>query len=148
MSVWRPRQGIQVKALGLVRRGGALLCTEVPADDGTVKGVRPPGGSIEHGETREAALRREFGEELSTDIRIAGPWIAIENIYDHEGHRGHEYIFAAPVELLDAALYRTDHMTIVDEIEVRAGWYTRTQLAGRGWPLYPTGLDAALDATW
>ena len=41
MTVWRPRQAIQVKALGLVWKAGKLLAGEIYSDDGSVKGVRP-----------------------------------------------------------------------------------------------------------
>ena len=74
MNVWRPAPAIRVKALGLHWRDGRLLAFEVHDDAGRVTGVRPLGGSIEFGETAEAALRREFREELGIDVVVAGDY--------------------------------------------------------------------------
>ena len=97
MTVWTPSRDIAVKVIGLAWRGDELLVAEVEESDGRVKGVRPLGGGIEFGETREAALKREFAEELRCDVAIVGPWHAFENIYQHEGRTGHELIFAATI---------------------------------------------------
>ncbi len=83
MKKWRPAQEVQAKVIGVCVNEGALLAMEVLADDGSVKGVRPLGGLIEFGETREAAIKREFMEELNTDIVCSGRWRAFENLYVH-----------------------------------------------------------------
>jgi hypothetical protein len=72
MSIWRPHPMIRVKALGLHWRGGRLLAMEVLDDAGRVKGVRPLGGTVEFGETAEAAVIREFREELGFDVEPVG----------------------------------------------------------------------------
>ena len=90
MTVWTPSPAIAVKVIGLAWRGRELLVAEVEQSDGRVKGVRPLGGSIEVGETREQALVREFAEELRCEVAVTGAWHAFENIYEHEGARGHE----------------------------------------------------------
>src|SRR6478609_4883390 len=108
MAVWTPSPGIAVKVIGLAWRGAELLVAEVEESDGRVKGVRPLGGSIEFGETREQALKREFVEELRCEVEVTGPWRTFENIYQHEGSTGHEFIFAATIRLGDADLYRRD----------------------------------------
>jgi hypothetical protein len=58
MSVWRPSERIRVKVLGLIWNENRLLAAEVKQDDGVVKGIRPPGGTVEFCETREQALER------------------------------------------------------------------------------------------
>lgn len=108
MTVWTPSPAIAVKVIGLAWRGEELLVAEVEESDGRVKGVRPLGGSIEFGETREQALEREFVEELRCEIAVSGPWHCFENIYHHEGKTGHEFLFAANVRLGDADIYRRD----------------------------------------
>ncbi len=69
MTKWRPAQHGKVKALGLHWRDGKLLAAEVFDDQGRLKGVRPLGGGIEFGEHWQAALIREFKEELVSTLR-------------------------------------------------------------------------------
>ncbi|OWV76248.1 DNA mismatch repair protein MutT [Rhizobium sp. R634] len=146
MTVWRPSQQIRVKVIGLAWRGDRLLAAEVEDDSGRVKGVRPLGGSIEFGETREEALHREIREELETEIRIVGPWHLFENIFEHHGAIGHEFIFAAEIELVDSALYQRDeiHYSEQDETAATACWFGRDMLRDAGMELYPTGLEKML----
>lgn len=144
---WRPPQQIRAKVIGLAWRGDAVLAVEVLDDRGRVKGVRPPGGSIEFGETREQALEREFREELGCGVTINGPWAVFENIYRHEGALGHEILFAAPVRLHDAALYDRDAIAFAEDsgTPCTARWF-RPEALPEGVALYPDGLAAALAA--
>ncbi|MGO7182520.1 NUDIX hydrolase [Rhizobium brockwellii] len=146
MAIWRPSQQIRVKVIGLAWRKDQLLAAEVEDDSGRIKGVRPLGGAIEFGESREEALHREFTEELETDIRIVGPWHLLENIYEHHGAIGHESIFAADIELANASLYERDeiHYSELDETAATARWFGRDSLRDVGIDLYPTGLDRLL----
>ncbi|MFL5016680.1 MAG: NUDIX hydrolase [Rhizobium sp.] len=146
MAIWRPSQQIRVKVIGLAWRKDQLLAAEVEDDSGRIKGVRPLGGAIEFGESREEALYREFREELETDIRIVGPWHLLENIYEHHGAIGHEFIFAADIELADALLYERDEIRYceLDETAATARWFGRDRLRNAGIDLYPTGLDRVL----
>ncbi|ARO29237.1 NUDIX hydrolase domain-containing protein [Rhizobium sp. NXC14] len=146
MTVWRPPQQIRVKVIGLAWRENRLLAAEVEDDSGRIKGVRPLGGSIEFGETREQALHREIREELGTEIRIVGPWHILENIFEHHGSIGHEFIFAADVELADQGLYERDEIRYceLDETAATARWFGRDMVRDAGLDLYPTGLETVL----
>lgn len=145
MTTWRPVERIRVIVIGLAWNDGRLLAAEVTTDAGIVKGVRPLGGSIEFGETREEALRREFMEELSVEIEIVGPWHALENIYTHEGQVGHEIVFAAEVVLRDPSLYQKDRISFTEDNSDQhawhqAGWFAPAELEALGIALYPDGL--------
>jgi ADP-ribose pyrophosphatase YjhB (NUDIX family) len=148
MSIWRPPEKIRVKVLGLIWNENRLLAAEVKQDDGVVKGIRPPGGTVEFGETREQALQREFEEELHCGTTILGPWIALENLFMHEGAVGHEYIFAAPVQLHDETYYQRDEIDLIenDQSVWTARWFDPYRLRDNI-ALYPHGLADQLSQT-
>ena len=145
MTVWRPEQRIRAIVIGIAIRDGRILAVDVENDAGAIKGVRPPGGAIEFGETREAALRREFREELNTEVDILGPWTVVENIYEHEGQKGHEFVFAAAIRLADEALYRREEISVMDAVPTRARWLSLDALRSGKTVLFPDGLGKLLD---
>jgi ADP-ribose pyrophosphatase YjhB (NUDIX family) len=146
MAVWTPRPLVTVKVVGLAWRGDELLLGEVEDSAGRVKGLRPLGGHIEFGETRENALAREFAEELGCGIALAGPWHAFENLYEHEGATGHEFIFAANVTLADGELYRRDRIGFHEDqgLPCFAVWQSPASLPP-GLELYPSGLLSMIE---
>lgn len=146
MTSWRPSKTIRVIAIGLAWKDGRLLASEVTTHAGTVIGVRPIGGSIEFGETREQALVREFMEELKAEVEVTGPWHAIENIFDYEGSQGHEIVFAADIAFADTSFHDREEILYLIEngATIRAVWIDPEELKRRGIALYPTGLAHAI----
>lgn len=145
MSAWRPPREIRVKVVAIARRADAFLLAEVLNDDGRIKGLRPLGGSVEFGETREAALLRELKEELGVRARIVGGWEAFENIYRHEGALGHEIIFAADVEFDDqpgAGATRFAYSETAGTAIAR--WMTLEGAESAGVDIYPAGIADSL----
>lgn len=147
MHIWRPKQQIQVKALGLLWQEGKLLASEIHDDNGEIKGVRPLGGCVEFGKIWQLTLVREFKEELDIAIHIVSPPVIVENIYDHYGMRGHEIVFLANIALTDdrdlgcgPIIYQED-----SSVQCRADWHDIAALRRSGLPLFPNGLIDRLD---
>ncbi|NDW03273.1 NUDIX hydrolase [Jiella pacifica] len=95
---WTPSTRIRPIAIGLCVDVGHVLLMEVRRGDGKLIGHRPPGGGIEFMESAEAAVIREFTEELGW--RIVQPRLleTCENLFEHEGRPGHEIVFIFAVE--------------------------------------------------
>lgn len=113
---------------------------------GALRGVRPPGGSVEFMETAAAAVAREFQEEFGWAIAIEGPARVLENLYEHHGQPGHEIVFAYPIRVLAAAAYARDRFTI-DEgngAVFEAEWFDLTRIRSDEVALFPAGLAALL----
>ena len=104
---------ISVKAMCVISRNGNEVLAGIGRDD--VKGEdfgRIIGGKIEFGETAEFALRREFQEELSTDLEDIFFINMVENIFTYNGQHGHEIVFAYKGSLADKSLYKKDLMKV------------------------------------
>jgi 8-oxo-dGTP pyrophosphatase MutT (NUDIX family) len=148
MTLWRPSSAIRVKALGLHWRDGCLLASEVNRDDGTLKGVRPQGGTVEFGETWQDALIREFQEEIGVGIELIGDPIVLENIYTHHGALGHEILFISEI-IFSPNAYET--VEFVEHFEDNgepcvARWFDPVTLLEQGIALYPKGLLSQITA--
>lgn len=147
MNQWRPQDRIRVKALGLHWRDGRLLAAEVCDDAGRVKGVRPLGGSVEFGEHARAAVVREFREELGVDVTVTGEPMSFENIYLHEGVRGHEFLILFTVDF-PAGAFAGETRIVFHEDSGEAGvarWFDLDELDLPDGPeLYPAGLKSRL----
>ena len=148
MTPWRPSSTIRVKALGLHWREGCLLASEVNRDDGTLKGVRPLGGTVEFGETWQDALIREFQEEIGVRIELIGDPIVLENIYTHHGAMGHEVLFISEI-IFSPNAYETDEF--IEYFEDNgdpciARWFDPVTLLEQGVALYPKGLLSQMTA--
>ena len=141
---WRPPQHIRVVVLGLVVEGGRFLAADVPDDFGGLTGVRPLGGGVEFGESREQALHREFLEETGSAIDITGEWTLFENIFEHGGATGHEIIFAAPVRLTDTSFSRNVEHLFMDPLPSIARWHRLDDLMAANLPVFPAGITGAL----
>ena len=111
---WRPPQNIRAIAVALIYRGADVLVMAVTDDSGSIKGWRPLGGAIEFGESAEAAVAREFLEEIGKPIRCIRQLCVLENLYSHEGARGHEVVFAFEAELLDSEFASRTSYTFFD----------------------------------
>lgn len=66
--------GTLLVVAGAFVRDGLLLLTRRPDGDPLEGSWELPGGKVEDGETPEAALEREWREELGVEVEFAEPW--------------------------------------------------------------------------
>lgn len=126
-------------ALALLRRRDEILVHPVTELDGTIIGRRPPGGTIEFGESGRDALVREIREELGaevTELRYVG---TLENIYTFRGKPEHELVRVYEARFSDPTFYSRD---VIDCVEADGQPFTCVwrRLSELGEPLYPSGL--------
>ena len=71
------------------QRGGSYLLAQRPAGKAYAGYWEFPGGKVEPGESLDAAIKREIGEELGIEIRVACPWLTRTHVYEHASVRLH-----------------------------------------------------------
>ena len=133
---------IRPLALGLIRRGDDLLVCEFYDHVKQQIFYRLPGGGIEFGERGQEALRREFREELGVELDGVRYVATIENIFTHEGQRGHEIVLLYKATSTDPSFYEREAFEIDEDGEIlKACWMPLAAFGAEGNPpLYPDGL--------
>ena len=117
----------------------------VKDDSGAVKGWRPLGGTIEFGESAEEAVAREFLEEIGRPVRCIKQLCVLENLYSHEGARGHEVVFAFEAELLRSDLEQPITSSFVDGgVTNDVGWCPVSAFVNGEQRLFPEKLVSYL----
>ena len=131
---------IRVVALAVVHREGDLL---VFSGTDPTKGetfYRPLGGGVEFGETAEAALRREFREELAVELDGVEPLGTLENLFTFDGRPGHEIVLLFRAALRDHSLYERDPVGTVLDDGSPVLWLPQAAVVDGSARLYPDGL--------
>ena len=126
-------------AVGLLVRNGHVLVEEGFDHVRNLNFYRAIGGGIEFGETAEAALRREFREELGCELESATLLGVIENLFEFEGAAGHEvaHIFSVTSSVLSAMALDDETMVLDTGSSVR--WVPIGALTPGRPPLFPEG---------
>ncbi|MGI8691387.1 MAG: NUDIX hydrolase [Geodermatophilaceae bacterium] len=119
-------------AVAVVRRGDDLLVFR--GEDRGAEFFRPLGGGIEFGETAEAALRREFTEELAVTLGAVRLLGVLENQFVLAGVPGHEIVFVFAAELSGPV-----PNTVADTGE-SVSWQPLDRFRSGTATLYPSGL--------
>jgi len=103
---------------------------------------RPLGGGIEFGESGEKAVRREIMEELHSEIEGLKHLGYLENIFVHNGNRGHEIVMIYDGVLKESGLYDQAVIEIVEANgeKIRAMWKGLDDFGEEKSILYPDGL--------
>lgn len=149
MMQWRPPQRIRVIAVALIYRGADVLVMAVKDDNGAVKGWRPLGGEIEFGESAEEAVARELLEEICGPVRCIKQLCVLENLYTHEGARGHEVVFAFEAELLESELERALASSFFGGgVTTNVAWRAVREFVEGSQRLFPEQLVRYLSHDW
>ena len=128
-------------AIAVLRRGDAILVSEVPDPTKNVTGWRPPGGGIEFGERGAETVVREIEEELGTRVQDPRYLGTVENIFTYLGVKGHQLVRVYEVRFADQQLYEREQFDCIEANGVRfvCVWKPIAQFGARA-PLYPDGL--------
>jgi ADP-ribose pyrophosphatase YjhB (NUDIX family) len=135
-------------AIGIFRRGEAILVGCARDAKRAETYYRPPGGGIEFGERAAEALRREMREEVRLEIAEPSLIGVLENTFELEGVPKHEIVFVLASRFVDEGAYQREGLTLYE-----AGWdgmliwKDLAVLREGGEPLYPTGLLDLLSGT-
>ncbi len=121
-------------------RGRILVAEGVDTRKGRTF-YRPLGGTIEFGERAEDTIRRELLEELNAqvqDLRYLG---ALENIFEYEGHRGHEIVLVFDGSFVNEELYEAESLVGHEfGAAFKVLWIQTTGRSDDDPPVYPDGL--------
>jgi mutator protein MutT len=123
---------------GIIRRDGRLLITRRPEGSHLAGMWEFPGGKQEPGETLEACLAREIGEELGVEIRVGERIRVVEHEYEEKrvtlhfflcelpdatgvrGLQGQELRWVRPEELTSFRFPPPDH-GVIEHLQARGG---------------------------
>ncbi|MDE1975361.1 MAG: NUDIX domain-containing protein [Patescibacteria group bacterium] len=130
---------IKVKAMCIIKRpkDGAVLASLGYDKIKNEHFARIIGGHVEFGETSEETLRREFREELDTDIAELKFIKAIENIFTYDGESSHEIVFLYSGKLGDADIYDKESMRIIDSPDTEVRWISKADVDSGKLKIYP-----------
>lgn len=73
------------------------------------------GGGVKFGETSEAALVREFQEEIQAELTHLQYLGCLENIFTFNGELGHELMQVYQADFLDPAFYQRTSVTFAEK---------------------------------
>lgn len=132
-------------AIAVIRRGDAILVSEVPDPMKNVTGWRPPGGGIEFCERGADTVVREIEEELGARVEDPRYLGTVENIFTYLGVPGHQLVRVYEVRFADPELYQRDHFDCVEAngIPFTCVWKPLAEFDEHA-PLYPGGLLALI----
>ena len=127
---------IKPMAIGLAFRNNKVLAHEGFDVKANKYFYRIIGGGIEFLESSEQALIREFKEEISADIKIVEKLEVVENVFEHQGKRGHEIMFVYRVEIPENQI-QEEYSITEGNIILTAKWLDKEDILNGKMTVYP-----------
>ena len=122
--------------LGLAIKNNKLLVSEGYDRSKKQTFYRCLGGGIEFLEKSTDALKREFKEEIGTDIIIKNFLGISENIFTYQGKKAHELVLYYNICLSDAD-YKNEYIVNDDHGQSKATWIDINDFKNGNKILYP-----------
>ncbi len=95
-------------SLGLIEHSGHIFVSQGQDRHTQETFYRFLGGGIDFGETSQAALAREFGEEIQAELTDIEYLTCLDNIFTINGKAKHELIQLFRCRFVDPAFYRLE----------------------------------------
>ena len=125
-------------AISIIRNNDKILVYERQDDITGEKFYRLVGGCIEFGESSNTALKREFEEELSLDIKNIKLISIFESIFTFNSKKMHEIVFLYESKFADSSIYNKD---IINGLEgdraFNAIWILVDDFLKKKYKIYP-----------
>lgn len=125
---------IRVLALAVVKKDGHVLVIQGYDPKNEELFYRLPGGGVDFGETGEAAVKREFMEEMGLELIVEKQLGVTENIFTFSGKPGHEIVLLYAARLSDEAMQENRFPLIEPEFE---GKFAEFVSVDTTYPVYP-----------
>ena len=122
--------------LGLATKDNKLLVSEGYDNVKKQTFYRCLGGGIEFLEKSTDALKREFLEEINTNIIIKNFLGISENIFTYEGKNAHELVLYYKIDLADKD-YKDEYIVNDDNGQSKATWININDFKNGNKILYP-----------
>lgn len=141
---------LEVTVLGAIRREDGAFLVQRLTDPAGGSFYRPIGGGVKFDEPSDAALIREFDEELGLEIEVDRPLGTLENRFTFGEQRAHELVILWAASFTDPAPYDRERLHGQDAggaVEYTATWRTLEELRAGPAPCYPDGILGLIDGT-
>ena len=113
------------RSCAVIRNGDKVLFQKRKND----KYYALPGGKIEVLETVKDALKRELIEELGIEVEVKDIVSVVENFFEFNNEKVHQYIFSYEVKLLDDKYNNLDEFEGIETLkEVIFKWFDIDEL--------------------
>ena len=122
--------------LGLAIKDNKLLVSEGYDKAKNQKFYRCLGGGIEFLETSTEALKREFLEEINSNISVNNFLGFSENIFTYQGKNAHELVFYYDITIPENQ-YKENYIINDDHGQSKAMWIDINEFKNKNKILYP-----------